>query len=93
MSPGEAKDELGLVRDNSVQLEWHCSKFCNVTDDASDKHNECAARAYLLYLVGCTLFNDKSETRVSIEYLKLFKDLGQVSSYAWGAAALAYLYK
>ena len=42
--------------------------------------------------MGCIQFSDKSGTRVSIEYLKLFEDLGQVSSYAWGVAVLAYLY-
>jgi len=30
--------------------------------------------------------------RVSIDYLKLFEDLDQMSSYIWRAAALAYLY-
>ena len=34
VSPGEVKDELGLVQGNSVRLEWFRSKFCNVTDDA-----------------------------------------------------------
>ena len=62
-------------------------------DFALDRHIQCTARAYLLYLVGCTLLSDKSVTRVSIEYLKLFEDLSQVSSYAWGAVALAYLYR
>ena len=76
MSSGEARAELGLVQGNSVLLEWLHSKFCNVTDDISDRHIECAARAYLLYLVDCTLFNDQSGTMISIEYLKLFEDLG-----------------
>jgi len=53
----------------------------------------CATRAYLLYLVGCTLFSDKSGTRVFVEYLQLFEKLGQISSYVWGAAALTYQYR
>ena len=36
VSPGEAKDELGLAQGNSVRLEWLRSKFCNIKDDASD---------------------------------------------------------
>ena len=43
--------------------------------------------------MGYTLFSDKNGIRVSIKYLKLFKDLDQVSSYAWEVAALAYLYR
>ena len=54
---------------------------------------DCAVRAYLLYLLGCTLFVDKSGTRVPIIYLTLLTDLSSVRTYAWGAAALAYLYR
>jgi len=31
--------------------------------------------------------------RIFFDYLKLFEDLGQASSYTWGAAALAYMYR
>ena len=82
VSPQEADDELGMVRGSAVRLELLRSKFFNVTDSASDRRIDCAVRAYLLYLVGCTLFSDKSGTRVSIDYLKLSEDLDPVSSYA-----------
>jgi len=88
VSTREATDELGLVWGNSVRLEWLRSKFFDVTDANLDRRIECTIRAFLLYLVGCTLFSDKSGARVSIYYLTLF-----VSFYAWGATALAYLYK
>ena len=52
----------------------------------------CAARAYSLYLLGYTLFTDKSAIRVLIIYLTFLMDLNIVHSYAWGAAASAYLY-
>nr|XP_004506469.1 protein MAIN-LIKE 1-like [Cicer arietinum] len=51
-----------------------------------------AARAFLLFLVGCTLFSDKSAYAVSVAYLECFRDLNSCGGYAWGAAALAYLY-
>ncbi|KAK9088917.1 hypothetical protein Scep_027999 [Stephania cephalantha] len=44
-------------------------------------------------LLSCTLFADKSGSRVSIALLKLLEDLDNVGNYAWGAAALAYLYR
>ena len=71
VSPQEADDELGMVRGSSVRLEWLRSNFSNIMDFALDRHIQCTARAYLLYLVGCTLFSDKSGMRVSIDYLKL----------------------
>nr|XP_027193011.1 protein MAINTENANCE OF MERISTEMS-like [Cicer arietinum] len=53
---------------------------------------QMAARAFLLFSVGCTLFNDKSAYAVSVAYLECFRDLNSCGGYAWGAAALAYLY-
>ncbi|XP_028246827.1 protein MAIN-LIKE 1-like [Glycine soja] len=51
-----------------------------------------AARAYLLHLVGWTLFSNKSATNVHVVHLEAFRDLGQSGGYAWGAAALVYMY-
>eukprot|EP00256_Glycine_max_P031646 XP_006575818.1 protein MAIN-LIKE 1-like [Glycine max] len=51
-----------------------------------------AARAYLLHLVGCTLFANKSATYVHVVHLEAFRDLGQSGGYAWGVAALVHMY-
>ena len=82
-----------MVRETSIRFEWLRSKFSNVTDADSKRCIQCVVRAYLLYLVGCILFSYKTGMRVFIEYLKLFEDLGQVSSSAWGVVALANLYR
>jgi len=50
-------------------------------------------RIYLLYLVGITIFTDKSQWDVDVVYLRYFRDLDLVVGYSWGAAALAHLYK
>ncbi|KAH1209237.1 Protein MAIN-LIKE 1 [Glycine max] len=50
------------------------------------------ARAYLLHLVGCTLFANKSATYVHVVHLDDFRDLGQSGGYAWGVAALVHMY-
>jgi len=88
-----AKDELGIIRGTSVRLEWLRSHFSNVMDANTEVRIKCTIRAYLLYLVGCILFNDKSETRVSISYVSRFEDMGAVSIYTWGTATPAYLYR
>lgn len=51
------------------------------------------ARGYLLWLLGSTLFVDRSCTSVSAHYLPYLLDLDKVKDYAWGAACLAYLYR
>jgi hypothetical protein len=52
-----------------------------------------AVRIYLLYLVGITIFSDKSQWAVDVVYLKYFRDLDLCAGYSWAAAALAQLYK
>ncbi|KAH1207861.1 Protein MAIN-LIKE 1 [Glycine max] len=51
-----------------------------------------AARAYLLHLVGCTLFANKSATYVHVVHLDAFRDLAHSGGYAWGVAALVHMY-
>nr|XP_004500033.1 protein MAIN-LIKE 2-like [Cicer arietinum] len=53
---------------------------------------ECAARTYLLHLVGSTIFADKTHTRVEAKYISLFIDLARCRHYSWAAAALVFLY-
>jgi len=66
VSPQEADDDWTMVRGQSIKLEWLCDRFSYITDDDNDFRISCCARAYLLYLVGCTVFSNKSGTRVSL---------------------------
>ncbi|ERN01345.1 hypothetical protein AMTR_s00002p00258220 [Amborella trichopoda] len=50
-------------------------------------------RAYLLYLVSTTIFVDASQRSTLISYLQLLRDLDEAGKYAWGAVALAFLYR
>ena len=89
----EASRETEQCRTPSVRLLWLSDHFSTITDVSSDDDIEFATRAFLLHLVGCTLFADKSATSVAVVYLELFRDLNMVGSYAWGAVCLAYLYR
>ena len=51
------------------------------------------ARTYLLHLVGCTLFANKSSTHVHAVHLEAFRDLAQAGGFAWGTAALVHMYE
>ncbi|KAL5150430.1 Protein MAIN-LIKE 1 [Glycine soja] len=55
-------------------------------------YRDCATRAYLLHLLGCTLFADKSATHVHLVFLDALRDLTQSAGYAWGVAALVHMY-
>lgn len=67
--------------------------FFNVHDEFDPVWIEFAVKACLLFLLGCTLFVDKSFMRVSIVNLKFLENLWEVQDYAWGAATLAHLYR
>ncbi|XP_073225403.1 uncharacterized protein [Cicer arietinum] len=81
--------EFNVTRTTTVRYSWLLELY---HQRCRDQHWEMAARAFLLFLVGCTLFSDKSAFAVSVAYLECFRDLNSCGGYAWGAAALAYLY-
>jgi len=56
------------------------------------EHWTSAAHAYLLHLLGCTLFANKSATHVHVVFLDALRDLSQTGRYAWGAATLVHMY-
>ncbi|WVY98380.1 hypothetical protein V8G54_030531 [Vigna mungo] len=62
-------------------------------DARGTKDWDCAARAYLLHLVGCTIFANKSASFIRVFYLLLFRDIHACGRYAWGVAALSHLYE
>ncbi|KAH1215188.1 Protein MAIN-LIKE 1 [Glycine max] len=56
------------------------------------QHWTAVARAYLLHLLGCTLFANKSATHVHVSHLQAFRDLTLAGRYAWGATGLVHMY-
>jgi len=74
--------------------------ICSAILAARHFHSKCdaaqwsvATRAYLLHLVGCKLFANKSATHVHVVFLDAFCDLNQTRSYAWRVAALVHMYE
>ncbi|KAF9588547.1 hypothetical protein IFM89_013041, partial [Coptis chinensis] len=90
---GLTAENVPKVKKGHVTLEWLKKTFSNTPKDATAEIVDCPVRAYLLFLLGCTIFNDKSEVGVHVAYLQVLLEVDNVSKYAWGAAALAYLYR
>lgn len=44
-------------------------------------YRQCALRCYLLFLIGKSMFVDKSETYVDVVYLKYFMGLTEIHEY------------
>ncbi|MFQ6663308.1 hypothetical protein Gotur_030883, partial [Gossypium turneri] len=53
----------------------------------------CAARAYIMHIIGGVLMPDSNNNKVHIMHLPLLADLSNVRSYSWGSTVLAVLYR
>ncbi|BAF21654.1 protein MAIN-LIKE 1 [Oryza sativa Japonica Group] len=87
-SPGNGEQLCGLIR-----LTWLYRKFHQLPENPTINEIAYSTRAYLLYLVGSTLFPDTMRGFVSPRYLPLLADFRKIREYAWGSAALAHLYR
>ena len=58
-----------------------------------EEHLKMFARAWILRFIGGVLLVDKSSKRVPMRYLQFLVAFEECSTYAWGAAALSYLYR
>jgi hypothetical protein len=76
-----------------VKLSWLKEFFSHCSEDAPTEEVERCTRAYLLYLVGSTIFSTTTGNKVPVMYLPLFANLEEAEEFAWGAAALAFLYR
>lgn len=78
----EEREELDKARGQVVRMEWLKLRFSGVTDVWSEDEIGYAVRGYLLYILGCTLFVDKTCTWVPICFPTLLRDLDKVHTYA-----------
>ncbi|KAL9672038.1 hypothetical protein QQ045_028286 [Rhodiola kirilowii] len=60
--------------------------------ETTDVEVQRYARAYILAMLGSSLFSDSSGSEISLHFLPLLADLDSLLSYSWGGAVLAYLY-
>ncbi|ERN11061.1 protein MAIN-LIKE 2 [Amborella trichopoda] len=90
------KDNLGIVPDGnlaSLRHTWLKANFRELSPDATSIQVYRYTRAYLLFLISVTIFANASVSTVSPRYLQFFEDIEGASTYAWGAATLAFLYR
>lgn len=88
---------LGRVPDDlnggMVKLTWLKEFFSECPEDALLEETERCTRAYLLYLVGSTIFSTTTGNKVPVMYLSLLENFEEAGKFAWGAGALAFLYR
>ncbi|CAK8532944.1 unnamed protein product [Lathyrus sativus] len=85
-----AQQQVSECRGSYYKVEWLYDRF---VEHRAASRWDYATRAYLLMLVGSTIFVDKTFMLVEARYLSLFIDLDGLSGYSWATAVLVTLYK
>jgi len=89
VSGEEARAETTQCHEAYICLSWLWDVYQR---RCQAEHCSTVAGAYLLHLLGCTLFANTSATHVHVVFLDTLRDLSQSGSYAWGDAALVHMY-
>ncbi|KAK9157337.1 hypothetical protein Scep_003911 [Stephania cephalantha] len=98
VSVTDADEEIKTRSGLAVSLTWLKDRFSVLKKGEEEPHRKrakdvypspyCLVRAYLLYLLGATLFSNKSGMRVSFSLLQLLERVDNIDSYLWGPQAL-----
>ena len=75
----KANKELKESRGPQVRMSWLREVYEQCCIDGSWEY---VVRAFLLYVLGCTIFANKSATWIFVDYLSLFRDLDMCGQWA-----------
>nr|CAD1839945.1 unnamed protein product [Ananas comosus var. bracteatus] len=81
------------IRGGEIKIDWLYQQFHDIPLDAPEAIVRATARAYILFQIGCSLFPNPSGNRVHLKWLPHLEDFDLCGALAWGAAALAHLYR
>ncbi|KAL5134601.1 Serine/threonine-protein phosphatase 7 long form [Glycine soja] len=87
------RPQEGEIKGSVVKLSWLTHHFAQINNHDDEEQVRRFARAWILRFIGGVLFVDKSSNKVSLRYLQFLRDFGDFSTYAWGPAVLAFLYR
>ena len=90
---GVVHEDAKLLKGCRINMGWLRHRFPVPPPEADDLTLIRYTRAYILQLMGGSIFADKSGNLVSLLFLPLLRDFQQTGTYSWGAAALAWLYR
>ncbi|KAL9689514.1 hypothetical protein QQ045_009900 [Rhodiola kirilowii] len=71
---------------------WFKNYLLEIPTDADEDALKKYTRAYLLCLLGLTMFINKSGKAIPLYFISLLEDLDRVRTYSWGSDVLAYLH-
>ena len=95
---------LGLVpedkfcKKNAIGLDWLKANFGSSLRQGGVNADNATilqwhTRGYILRVFGALVFPDKSKDVIHPKYLSPISDIGQIHTYSWGSACLAFMYR
>ncbi|KAK9126323.1 hypothetical protein Scep_015169 [Stephania cephalantha] len=78
---------------NKISMSRLAEMYPELPLEATDVHIQRYTRAYILQLIGGSLFSGKSNNLVHVMYLPLLANFEETGKYSWGSACLAWLYR
>ena len=90
---GVVPDDVRLLKGCRINMGWLRRQFPVPPPGADEVALIRYTRAYIMQLMGGSIFADKSGNLVSLLFLPLLRDFQETGTYSWGAAALAWLYR
>ena len=79
------------LRDRALKLTWFRKQF--LVDLLTDMQAQQHACAYIIHMIGTTLFLDYSTNMVYLRWLPLLEDFDVYGAMSWGSIVLAFLYR
>uniref|UniRef100_A0A2N9G2R3 Aminotransferase-like plant mobile domain-containing protein n=1 Tax=Fagus sylvatica TaxID=28930 RepID=A0A2N9G2R3_FAGSY len=76
-----------------LNMTWLSETFGVLPDNADEVTVQRYARAYILEMLGGSVFADTSGDLVHLLWLMFLDDFDTAGEYSWGSAALAWLYR
>ncbi|XP_052477942.1 serine/threonine-protein phosphatase 7 long form homolog [Gossypium raimondii] len=73
---------------SGIKFTWLKAKICGLSATASEGELMCAARAYIMHMIGAVLMPDANGDSVHLSYLPLLADFSTARSYSWGSAVI-----
>lgn len=81
------------LKGSRLNMMWLSQTYGNLPIDADDVTVQCYARAFILQLLGGSIFVGKSGSMVQLMFLPLLEDFDAAGEYSWRSTALAWLYR
>ncbi|CAN1802221.1 Serine/threonine-protein phosphatase 7 long form homolog [Linum perenne] len=81
------------IQGSTVRISWVKRLFDRLPDGATAEVVTYQARAYMWVLVAGVLLADRNGDHIQVHLLQLIGDPRVASTYSWGSAVLAWLYK